>query len=167
MFKVATRLIAAWYQMGQDVSPSQNTFYLTDSYQEGFPAQGIGMAIDYTAPHKPVYARDSASQPILLQGAIEGQVLVKNVNNALPLKSPKLLSIFGYDAVTPPGMDVGSSTNFLNPFTLGYEPQLNYNGFVNTGLSPPFAPNGTMISGGKFSPPSNDRVTTISVIQLT
>lgn len=164
---MATRIIAAWYQMGQDVSGlimSTNST-LTNS-QQGFPEQGIGMPIDYLAPHKPIYARDPASKPILLDGAIEGHVLVKNVNNSLPLKSPKLLSIFGYDAVAPPGMDIASPTNFLAPFTFGYESQLGYNGFVSTGPSPAIAPNGTIISGGEniLSSTSFELLETICVL---
>ena len=109
------------------------------------------MPLDYTAPHTPIYARDPASKTVLLDGAIEGHVLVKNINGSLPLKAPKLLSIFGYDAVAPPGMNILGPTSFLAPYTLGYESQLNYNGFINVGPSPAFAPNGTLISGGKFS----------------
>lgn len=109
------------------------------------------MPLDYTAPHTPIYARDPASKPILLDGALEGHVLVKNVNNSLPLKSPKLLSIFGYDAIAPPAMDIGGPGDFLAPFSFGYESQLNYNGFVTTGPSPATAPNGTLIVGGKLS----------------
>ena len=108
------------------------------------------MPLDYTAPHTPVYARDPASKPILLDGAIEGHVLVKNINGSLPLKAPKLLSIFGYDAVAPPGVNIVGPSSFLAPFTLGYESQLDYNGFITPGPSPAFAPNGTLISGGKF-----------------
>jgi beta-glucosidase len=118
--------------------------------QKGFPEQGIGMPLDYTAPHTPVYARDPASKSILLDGALEGHVLVKNVNNTLPLKSPKLLSIFGYDAVAPLDMDIASPANFLAPFTYGYESQLNYNGFMDVGPAPAFGPNGTLICGGEL-----------------
>lgn len=52
---------------------------------------------DYTAPHPLVDGRDPASKPNRLQQAIEGHVLVKNTNNALPLQKPKILSLFGYD----------------------------------------------------------------------
>lgn len=62
---------------------------------------GTGMPADLLAPHELVDARDPASDEVILQGAIEGHVLVKNTNNALPLKKPKLMSIFGYDAVAP------------------------------------------------------------------
>ena len=110
------------------------------------------MPLDYTAPHTPVYARDPASKPILLQGAIEGHVLVKNINNALPLKKPKLLSVFGYDAAAPPGMDVPSPASFDYTWVLGTEPELSVLPFFSTAAPPQIACNGTMISGGEIFP---------------
>jgi beta-glucosidase len=62
---------------------------------------GTGMPANLLAPHELVDARDPESDKALLQGAIEGHVLVKNTNNALPLKKPKVLSVFGYDAAAP------------------------------------------------------------------
>lgn len=59
------------------------------------------MPKNVSRPHPVVNARDPSSKPILFEGAVEGHVLVKNIKNALPLKSPKLLSIIGYDAKTP------------------------------------------------------------------
>ena len=50
-------------------------------------------------PHNYTDAKDPAARSNLLQQAIEGHVLVKNTNNTLPLKKPKVLSIFGNDAV--------------------------------------------------------------------
>lgn len=101
------RIIASWYLLGQD---------------SGFPTPGIGMASSYDAPHQIVDARDPNNKPILLQGAVEGHVLVKNVNNTLPLKSPRLLSVFGYSArsqdtyvggsLAPPGLAIFPA--FLN-----------------------------------------------------
>lgn len=44
-------------------------------------------------------------------------MLVKNVNNTLPLQNPKMLSIFGYDAQAPP------TKNIDKLFELGYESQ--------------------------------------------
>lgn len=82
---MATRIIATWYQLGQD-SPDM-------------PELGVGMAPDLLKPHNFVDARDPASKDSLLQQAIEGHVLVKNVNNTLPLKKPRVLSVFGYDAI--------------------------------------------------------------------
>jgi len=70
----ATRILAAWYRYAHRQTPS----------------------IDGTAN---VDARDPASASTLLQSAVEGQVLVKNVNNTLPLKKPRYLNLFGYDAV--------------------------------------------------------------------
>lgn len=62
---------------------------------------GTGMPADLLAPHELVDARDPESDKVILQGAIEGHVLVKNTKKALPLQKPKLMSIFGYDAVAP------------------------------------------------------------------
>ena len=81
---MATRILATWIQFGQD-GPT-------------FPALGVGMAPNLLLPHTYVDARDPASKASLLQQAIEGHVLVKNVDSALPLSKPKVMSIFGYDA---------------------------------------------------------------------
>jgi beta-glucosidase len=54
-----------------------------------------------TEPHQLVDGRDPASKSTLLQAAIEGHVLVKNIGKSLPLKWPKLLSLFGFDAFSP------------------------------------------------------------------
>ena len=83
---MATRIIATWYQFGQD--------------NDNFPELGIGMPNDLLQPHKYVDAKVPSSKDILLQQAIEGHALVKNINEALPLSKPKVLSIFGYDAIT-------------------------------------------------------------------
>lgn len=80
------RIIATWYHLGQDVS---------------IPMPGIGMPKDPNSEHQRVIARSPASKETLLQSAIEGHVLVKNTNQALPLKSPRLVSVFGYDAKGP------------------------------------------------------------------
>ena len=80
------RIIATWYHLGQDIS---------------IPVPGIGMPKDPNTEHQRVIARSPASKGTLLQSAIEGHVLVKNTNQALPLKSPRLVSVFGYDAKGP------------------------------------------------------------------
>ena len=82
----ATRIVSAWYQLGQD-SPS-------------YPSLGVGMPKNLSQPHALVNARYPAARPSILQQAVEGHVLVKN-NGALPLKSPQVLSVLGYDAVLP------------------------------------------------------------------
>lgn len=101
---MVTRIMAAWYQMGQD-SPD-------------FPTPGIGMPANLLAPHPVVNARNPASKPFLFEGAIEGHVLVKNTNNALPLKKPELLSLYGYDAIVP--SQYGPSSG-LDPWSGGSE----------------------------------------------
>lgn len=57
-----------------------------------YPARGMNKRIE---------AKNPASKPVLFNGAVEGHVLVKNTDGVLPLKSPRLLSIYGYDAKTP------------------------------------------------------------------
>lgn len=85
---MAQRTIAAWYKAGQD-SPS-------------LPGLGAYQVANRSQPHSYVNVRDPASAPAILQEAIEGHVLVKNTNGALPLKKPQVLSLFGYDAVAQP-----------------------------------------------------------------
>lgn len=103
----------------------------------------------FYTPHPPVYARDPSSKRVLLDGALEGHVLVKNVNNALPLKQPKLISVFGYDAASPPEMNVGGPSDFLGgSWVYGYESVLGYVPFVDPNPPPQIAANGTIISGG-------------------
>lgn len=58
------------------------------------------MPPDLLQPHTCVDAKDPAAKSSLLEQAIQGHVLVKNTNGALPLKMPTQLSIFGYDATT-------------------------------------------------------------------
>ncbi|KAI0147436.1 glycoside hydrolase superfamily [Xylariaceae sp. FL1272] len=125
---MATRIIAAWYQMGQDAS--------------GYPAPGVGMPGALTSPHQKVIAKSPDSKPILLQGAAEGHVLVKNSNGALPLKSPDLISLFGYSAKAYDSYQSGT-----NGWNLGDEPIAALDPFSNNPVVI-YAPNGTMISGG-------------------
>ncbi|EON95603.1 putative glycoside hydrolase family 3 protein [Phaeoacremonium minimum UCRPA7] len=134
---MAIRIIASWYQMGQD---------------KGFPSPGIGMPGDLTKPHRIVDARNSTFKSTLLNGAIEGHVLVKNVDKALPLKTPKMLSIFGYSAKVTDQNDVGFG---LAPWILGATSS-NFSdlvaGFTNSAeenhIYSPIAYNGTLFSGG-------------------
>lgn len=135
---MATRIMAAWYLSGQD--------------NQNLPPVGIGITADYKKPHPVIDARDPNNDALLLEGAIQGHVLVKNVNNALPLSKPRILSIYGYDAKV-------ANTNLaiagVNGWTQGLQAQ-NYKsivcGFGPTGGNcPPFAPiapKGTLIGGG-------------------
>ncbi|WPH04783.1 glycoside hydrolase family 3 protein [Acrodontium crateriforme] len=71
---MAIRLLSSWYRFAE------------------FETPGL-------TPNQAVDARDPAAENIILQAAVEGHVLVKNTNNTLPLSKPKILSLFGYDAV--------------------------------------------------------------------
>ncbi|KAK3326335.1 beta-glucosidase [Apodospora peruviana] len=134
---MALRTMAAWYQMGQN---------------KDFPKPGIGMPDDMNKPHTIVDARNSTFRSTLLDGAVEGHVLVKNTNNALPLKEPKLLSLFGYSAKNP---DQNQPGGLLSPWTFGVSSS-NFTeftaGFFNGGTystgTDPLAVNGTIYSGG-------------------
>jgi beta-glucosidase len=135
---MATRIIATWYLLGMD-SPS-------------YPSKGIGMPATMTSPHRLVNAIDPASKSTLLQSAIEGHVLVKNINNALPLKKPALLSLFGYDAHIP--LVNNPSSLPLSRWILGFESSsisdAQLLALMATGIgSPPQAATaGTIIAGG-------------------
>ncbi|KAJ5278824.1 hypothetical protein N7478_004196 [Penicillium angulare] len=106
---MATRIVAAWYQMNQD-APS-------------YPELGIGMPPNISAPHNIVNALTQEAKPVLFEGAVEGHVLVKNVNNALPLSKPKLLSVFGWDATAPKEF-MPNNVLVSNAWEMGYEPVL-------------------------------------------
>lgn len=134
---MATRIIATWYQMNQD--------------SDDFPTPGVGVPYDLSLPHEKVIGWNASYKDVLYQGALEGHVLVKNTNNALPLKSPQLISLFGFSAKTPDSFNVGNGV-----WNLGYYPQgLNdtwyeytENGTVSVQYGRGIAINGTIISGG-------------------
>lgn len=137
---MATRIIAAWYQMGQDAA--------------SYPAPGVGMPYNISEPHNIVNALTPDAKPTLYEGAVEGHVLVKNANNALPLQSPKLVSVFGYDAKAPDQYMPNAASFVYNAWTLGLEPAVYQSGevFVNTSPNIPdyyqVAFNGTLSVGG-------------------
>ncbi|KAK4148067.1 uncharacterized protein C8A04DRAFT_8644 [Dichotomopilus funicola] len=133
---MVVRTVATWYLLGQD---------------QDFPKPGVGMPVDLTQPHKIVDARNSSFRSILSDGAIEGHVLVKNMRNALPLKKPKMLSIFGYSAKNP---DNNNPTPGLSPWLWGSE-SFNYTefggqffGYTGEYGHTNIAYNGTIYSGG-------------------
>ncbi|KAI1344859.1 glycoside hydrolase family 3 protein [Xylariaceae sp. FL0016] len=135
---MATRIIASWYQMGQD---------------QGFPDPGVGIAPDLTKPHKIVDARNTSSQQVLLDGAIEGHVLLKNTKDALPLQKPRVLSLFGYSVRNPdqwnykPNAGVAAWTFGGESSFLGRDTSAGFSGEVSDDFSA-IAPNGTLFSGG-------------------
>ncbi|KAG6248529.1 hypothetical protein E4U49_008415 [Claviceps purpurea] len=126
---MATRIIAAWYHVGQD---------------KRFPSPpGIGMPKPVTGSHLVVEGRDPADRRTILQGAIEGHVLVKNERNTLPLRNPKTVSIFGYSANTAPKWSAAEDTP-PGSWSMGLAPVLG----VDISKTTVIGPNGTLYSGG-------------------
>ncbi|KAI1342599.1 glycosyl hydrolase family 3 N terminal domain-containing protein [Xylariaceae sp. FL0016] len=139
---MATRIIASWYQMNQDT---------------GIPTPGLGMPADLNAPHEIVDARNKSANPTIFDGAVEGHVLVKNADNALPLDSTKmrLISVFGYSAKAPNRNNPAPAAEGENfgSWSIGAESanitELNAGFFGNLDLQfSTIAPNGTLVSGG-------------------
>jgi beta-glucosidase len=110
---MATRLLAAWHLLHQE---------------DVFPPSAV-----YSNLHKhfPVDAQEDHAT-LIRTIAAAGTVLVKNVNHTLPLKSPRFLCVYGYDAVV-------KAAPWDNPdrFGGGYDVNFAWNTF-----------NGTLISGG-------------------
>lgn len=67
---MATRIIAAWYYSSQDDS--------------SVPLVGLGLPPDLHSPHAMIDTRNPDDADTLLQGAIEGHVLVKSIEKAPP-----------------------------------------------------------------------------------
>lgn len=133
-------IIAAWYKMNQD--------------DKNYPEPGVGMPYNVSEPHTIVSALTPDAKPTIYDGAVEGHVLVKNTNGALPLKSPKLISVFGYDAVAPRTYMPDGLFIFDNPWTIGYEPSVFQidDAFSSAIINEPYdyqvAFNGTLAVGG-------------------
>ncbi|GKZ80185.1 hypothetical protein AnigIFM56816_004402 [Aspergillus niger] len=102
---MATRIIATWYQLNQD----------TD-----FPTPGVGMPASAQSEHQVVVGTAPDEKSTLLESAIEGHVLVKNTNNALPLQKPQLVSVFGYDAKVTDSFDLASTVLGTSPLFQNY-----------------------------------------------
>lgn len=134
-----TRIMAAWYKMGQDSAD--------------FPATarspGFGIPSDLSEPHEKVIGWNASYKTVIYQGAVEGHVLVKNTNNALPLKSPQLLSLFGYSVKAPDVFNYGESS--LASWNTGFYSLGTTDTSLLYGTSdtyPSIAINGTIVSGG-------------------
>tara|TARA_R110002003_G_scaffold198_5_gene15460 strand:- start:10500 stop:11969 length:1470 start_codon:yes stop_codon:yes gene_type:complete len=108
-----TRLLAAFYYLNQD---------------EDFPKNSV---YPYNVQHPIVDVREDHASLIREIGAA-GTILVKNVNNTLPLQHPRFLNIYGYDAEV-------KATPWNNPsrFGGGYEENFGWNTL-----------NGTLITAG-------------------
>ncbi|KAI0125399.1 family 3 glycoside hydrolase [Xylariales sp. AK1849] len=130
---MATRIVAPWYQLGQD---------------NDFPPTGVGMPSNLAEPHAKVVATSSSRKAALLRGAIEGHVLLKNVKSALPLKSPQLLSLFGYSARGFDRYSWGTQSWNAGTEALSPEEESMYLDDSIPGIRSQIASNGTLITGG-------------------
>jgi beta-glucosidase len=145
---MVTRILAPWYKIG--------------SQADSVDRPGYGIPASLTQAHDFVDARSPDSKPVILQSAIEGHVLVKNVNRALPLKKPKFISIFGYDAAGQMmntaeaagfnlwKMGMRNALQFQNGtvFTAAALDQLFGSSMDQTTTGPEIALNGTLFTGG-------------------
>lgn len=133
---MATRILATWYQMGQD--------------SDDFTTPGHGIPYDVSAPHERVVGWNTSFKDVVYQGALEGHVLVKNSNNTLPLKSPQLISVFGFSAKTPGVYGISSLLFNTGGYSLGagdeIEDYVTLTDYTLSGSG--IASNGTIISGG-------------------
>jgi beta-glucosidase len=108
-----TRLLAAYFYLNQDQSFPENSVY------------------PYNIVHPIVDVRGDHASLIREIGAA-GTVLVKNVNNTLPLRNPRFLNIYGYDAEVK-----AQPWNNPSRFGGGYEENFGWNTL-----------NGTLITAG-------------------
>lgn len=108
-----TRLLAAYFYLNQDKDFPENSVY------------------PYNIIHPIVDVRNDHASLIREIGAA-GTVLVKNTNNALPLRNPRFLNIYGYDAEVK-----GQPWNNPSRFGGGYEENFGWNTL-----------NGTLITAG-------------------
>ena len=112
---MATRILAAWYFTGQDKDYPEPLFSSwtrnTNDYFYYQAQEGYGMVnahIDVRDSHG-----DSNRQLVA-----DSIVLLKNVNNTLPLMKPKQIGVFGSDAGPGPGgpnQFPDRGTTFRNP----------------------------------------------------
>jgi beta-glucosidase len=102
---MATRILSAWYKFGMD---------------QEYPKIGVGLPVSILHPHENVDARDKASKPARFQAAVEGHVLVKNKDKALPLSSLLIMSLYGYNARS-------ATVNYHNPVLGGLIPMSRWN----------------------------------------
>ncbi|KAF2773989.1 beta-glucosidase-like protein [Teratosphaeria nubilosa] len=110
---MASRILAAQFYLGQDT---------------GFPDVSTH-TYDVQAPIVDVRA-DYAS--LIREIGSAGTVLVKNVKSALPLKRPRYVSVYGYDAKLP-------DSPWTNPLRFGGGYEVNYGWTIF---------NGTLVVGG-------------------
>jgi len=103
------------------------------------------MPRDMSKPHQTIVGTNTSSKQVLFDGAVEGHVLLKNTDKALPLKSPKLISLFGYAAKAPDIYNYGGPGWNDGTESVGANDSVTVN---RTTTHSQIASNGAIISGG-------------------
>ena len=92
---MATRIMAAYYLVGQDQGFPDVSFSSWTTATEGYLYYGANEGYGVINQHIDVRGAHGDAQIGL---AADSVVLLKNVNNTLPLNSPKQIGVFGSDA---------------------------------------------------------------------
>jgi len=108
---------------------------------------GYGSPPNVSAPHAFHNSRTPASASTIMQGAMEGRVLVKNVNGALPLQSPQFISLFVYDDHAPPTNNPPNALWSQAFSSTGVPSARSFDIVLNRYPVPPIAINRTLQSG--------------------
>ncbi|KAG5951184.1 hypothetical protein E4U53_003595 [Claviceps sorghi] len=115
---MATRVVAAWYQMGQDKNFPETNFDTNTDKQKGylypaaFPDSPTGIVNQFV----PVQADHDIIARQVAQDAI---TLLKNTDNLLPLSTSRPLRVFGTDAKTSSDGPNACADRSCNKGTLG------------------------------------------------
>ncbi|KAG6015333.1 hypothetical protein E4U54_003677 [Claviceps lovelessii] len=115
---MATRVVAAWYQMGQDKNFSETNFDTNTKNKEGFlyPAAFPDSPIGVVNHFVPVQDDHDVIARQVAQDAI---TLLKNTDNLLPLSTSRPLRVFGTGAKTNANGPNACSDRNCNVGTLG------------------------------------------------
>ncbi|KAI9677786.1 MAG: hypothetical protein M1822_008098 [Bathelium mastoideum] len=92
---MATRIMAAFFYLGEDQGFPELNF--AQGYLPTFGYEYPTAMVDYTQVNDHVDVRDAHAQVIRAVGA-NSIVLLKNVNNTLPLSAPRQIAVIGEDA---------------------------------------------------------------------
>ena len=112
---MATRIVAAWYKVGRDRTTRPINF---DSWTlDTFGYEHYLVNEGYTQVNEHVDVRDEHAS-IIRNIASRGTVLLKNTNQALPLKKPRFIALFGQDAAENPYGENGCSDRGCDNGTL-------------------------------------------------
>jgi beta-glucosidase-like glycosyl hydrolase len=102
---MVTRILAAWYQMGQDTDFPEPNFSSWTLNTNDFLFYGAREGFGFVNNHTDVRSNHGDISRIFAADSI---VLLKNVDNTLPLNKPRQIGIFGSDA----GPGIGGPNQF-------------------------------------------------------